>query len=83
MDILKRFFKDHNVKNEALSEYLVSQAIDSNMPESFIEGLGLDENGEFIIPLEATSNRRWIESRLISYVNKTVVDINTHGGAAI
>lgn len=83
MDILKRFFKDHNIKNEALSEYLVSQAVDSNMPESFIEGLGLDQNGEFIIPLEATSNRRWIESRLISYVNKTVVDINTHGGAAI
>lgn len=83
MDILKRFFKDHNVKNEALSEYLVSQAIDSNMPESFTEGLGLDESGEFIIPLEATSNRRWIESRLISYVNKTVVDINTRGGAAI
>ena len=83
LEILKRFFKGRNIKNKALSEYLISQAVDSNMPESFIEGLGLDKDGEFIVPLEATSNRRWVESRLISYVNKTVVDLNTKGGAAI
>ena len=29
------------------------------------------------------SSRNWIESRIISLVNKTVVDINTKGGAAI
>ena len=81
--VFKRFFRDHQINNKALSEYLISQAVDSNMPESFIEGLGLDQNGEFIIPLEATSNRRWVESRLISYIGKTVVDLNTKGGAAI
>lgn len=83
IDVIKRFFKNNNISNKALSDYLMSQAVDSNMPESFIEGLGLDQDGEFLIPLEATSNRRWIESRLISYVNKTVVDLNTRGGAAI
>lgn len=82
-EIYRRFFRKHNINNKALSEYLVSQATNSNMPDSFIEGLQLDADGEFIIPLEANSNRRWIESRLISYVNKTAVDINTKGGAAI
>lgn len=82
-EIYRRFFRKYNINNKALSEYLVSQATNSNMPDSFIEGLQLDADGEFIIPLEANSNRRWIESRLVSYVNKTAVDINTKGGAAI
>ena len=83
-NILKRFFnKDETVNNKALSDYLISQATSSGMSEEFIRGLSLDENGEFITPLAAMSSRQWIESRLSSYINKEVVDINTPGGSAI
>lgn len=83
-NILKRFFdKNGNVNNKALSDYLISQATSSGMSEEFIRGLSLDENGEFITPLAAMSSRQWVESRLISYINKEVVDINTPGGSAI
>lgn len=83
-NIVKRFFnKDKSVNNKALSDYLISQATSSGMSEEFIRGLGLDENGEFITPLAAMSSRQWVESRLSSYINKEVVDVNTPGGSAI
>ena len=82
-NIIKRFFRNHNINNQELSRYLVDQAMNSNMPDSFIDGLGLNENGEFKVPLEACSYRRWIESRLLSYVGKEAVDVNTPGGSAI
>jgi hypothetical protein len=55
----------------------------SGMSDEVIDGFKLDENGEFRIPLAATSSRNWIESRIISYINKLVVDLNTPGGSAI
>jgi hypothetical protein len=33
--------------------------------------------------LAAQSSRQWIESRIISFINKEVVDINTPGGSTI
>ena len=53
------------------------------MSDEVIDGFKLDENGEFRIPLAATSSRNWVESRIISYINKQVVDLNTPGGSAI
>lgn len=83
-EVIHRFFnKQEEINYKELSKYLIDQAMDNNMPQEFIEGLKLNSDGEFIVPLEASSNRNWIASRLISYVNKTVIDINTAGGAAI
>ena len=87
-EIRSRFFsKDENgkwqVDNKKLSEELIREAQTSGMSQEVIYGLGLDENGEFRMPISALSSRNWIESRIISLVNKLCVDITTKGGAAI
>ena len=66
-----------------LAKMLREDAINSNMPSSIIEGLDVDENGDFIIPLSALSNSSWIESRFVSLINKYAIDITTPGGAFI
>lgn len=87
-EIRNKFFsKDEKgtwqVDNKKLSKELVKEAMTSGMSQEVIYGLGLDENGEFRMPISALSSRNWIESRIISLVNKLCVDINTKGGAAI
>lgn len=82
-EVVNRFFYKGSLNNKALSDFLVSQAQSSGMSDEVVDGFRLDEDGNFKIPLAATSSRTWIESRLTSYVNKKVVDLNTPGGAAI
>lgn len=86
-DIHRQFFKKENGKwvidNQKLSNELIKEAKSSGMSEEVINALQLDQNGNFNISVSAMSSRNWIESRIISLVNKTVVDINTKGGAAI
>lgn len=82
-EVIKRFYRNGSIDNRQLSEYLISQAVSSGMSNEVIEGFKLDASGEFKVPLAATSSRRWVESRLISYVNKHVVDLNTPGGSAV
>lgn len=81
--IIKRFFRKGKLNNKALSDYLVSQAVSSGMSDEFVKGLTLDQDGNILVPLAAQSSRQWIESRIISFINKEVVDINTPGGSAI
>ena len=84
VDYLKsKFFKYDKVNNVALSRYLIQQARTSGMSAEFIKGLTLNDKGEFTTSLASLSSRNWVESRLISMVNKEVVDINTDGGSAI
>lgn len=71
------------MNNKALSDYLINQAASSGMSDEFIKGLTLDANGNIMVPLAAQSSRQWIESRIVSFINKEVVDINTPGGSAI
>jgi len=82
-EVIKRFYRNGSIDNRQLSEYLISQAVSSGMSNEVIEGFKLDASGEFKVPLAATSSRRWVESRLISYVNKHAVDLNTPGGSAV
>lgn len=86
-DIHKRFFKKENgkwkVDNEKLSQELIKEAKSSGMSEEIVNALSLNEDGDFNISISALSSRNWIESRIISLINKTVVDINTKGGSAI
>lgn len=87
-EVRSRFFSKNEagkwaLDNKKLSDELVREAKTSGMSQEVIYGLGLDENGEFRMPISALSSRNWIESRIISLVNKLCVDINTKGGAAI
>lgn len=88
-DMHKKFFKWDKasnkwvLSNQKLSEELMNEARSSGLSDEVIAGFELDENGDFKQPISALSSRNWIESRIISLVNKTVIDINTKGGAAI
>lgn len=82
-EVIDKFFKNNVISNKKLSDYLVKQAMTSGVSREVIHALTLDENGEFRVPLAAISNRNWIESRILSFINKEVVDLNTYGGAAI
>jgi hypothetical protein len=53
------------------------------MSAEIIANLTVDENGDIIVPIEAQSIRDWIQTKITSFVNKTVVDVNTPGGSAI
>jgi hypothetical protein len=49
-----------------------------------LSSLEIDKTtGQIKVPLSAQSNRRFVESRIISRVRKTAIDINTPGGSAI
>lgn len=79
-----RFFKlDGTIDNVALSNYLVKEAIGTNMSQEIIDALRLDKRGNFKAPIASLSVRNWIESKIISLINKEVIDVNTPGGSAI
>lgn len=86
-EIRHRFFRRRGnnwvIDNRKLSDELVKEARQSGLSEEVVQCLTLNENGEFNLPVAALSSRNWIESRIISIVNKAAVDINTKGGAAI
>ena len=81
--IKKEFFTNGKVDNRKIVNYLQRQAINSGMSAEIIANLTVDENGNIIVPIEAQSIRDWIQTKITSFVNKAVVDVNTPGGSAI
>jgi hypothetical protein len=53
------------------------------MSAEIVANLTVDDNGDILIPIEAQSIRDWIQTKITSFVNKAVVDVNTPGGSAI
>lgn len=49
----------------------------------FSSNVTLNDRGQINVPLEATPIRKLIQSKINSFVNKRVVNINTPGGSAI
>lgn len=79
-----RFFdKNGRINNKALSNYLIQEAKGTNMSAEITEALALDKKGNFRAPIASLSTRNWIESKIISSINKEVIDVNTPGGSAI
>ena len=58
------------------------KALSSNMNDNVINGLDV-ENGETVAPISGLSDNSWIESGLISMLNKSIVDTNLPGGMFI
>ena len=81
--IRKEFFTNGKVDNRKIVNYLQIQATNSGMSAEIIANLTVDENGNIIVPIEAQSIRDWIQTKITSFVNKAVVDVNTPGGSAI
>lgn len=81
--IKKEFFTNGKVDNRKIVNYIQRQATNSGMSAEIIANLTVDENGNIIVPIEAQSIRDWIQTKITSFVNKAVVDVNTPGGSAI
>lgn len=81
--IKKEFFTNGKVDNRKIVNYLQRQATNSGMSAEIIANLTVDKNGNIIVPIEAQSIRDWIQTKITSFVNKAVVDVNTPGGSAI
>lgn len=81
--IKKEFFTNGKVDNRKIVNYLQRQATNSGMSAEIIANLTVDENGNIVVPIEAQSIRDWIQTKITSFVNKAVVDVNTLGGSAI
>lgn len=64
------------------AEVLKRKAENSNMNDNVINGLTV-ENGETVAPISGLSDNSWIESGLISMLNKAIVDTNLPGGMFI
>lgn len=66
--------------SQFLREELESRDADENLLDG-IEVVEVDGKLDFKIPLEAMSSIDWIESILVSKINKKVIDIQTSGNA--
>lgn len=82
-EIRKEFFTKGHVDNRKIVNYLQRQATNSGMSAEIVANLTVDDNGDILIPIEAQSIRDWIQTKITSFVNKAVVDVNTPGGSAI
>lgn len=82
--IYDEFTDDGTLSTRKLSNFLIRQAKDSGLSRDVISSFEIDEStGQMRVPLSAQSNRRFVESRIISQVGKRAIDINTPGGSAI
>jgi hypothetical protein len=82
--IYDEFTDDGTLSTRKLSNFLIRQAKDSGLSRDVVSSFEIDEStGQMRVPLSAQSNRRFIESRIISQVGKRAIDINTPGGSAI
>lgn len=79
------FDKDGKFDVEKFSQFLIEELETRDADENLINGVQVvtDENGnkKFNVPLEAMSSVDWIQSILVSKINKKITDINIKGNA--
>lgn len=81
--IVDNFFIDGDeekgIDNKKLSKYLKEQLGTRGVSKAVLQSVELDDNGEFSVPLSSVGNASWVESILISKINKDIIDINLPG----
>lgn len=84
------FFEEgtNNIDPEKLSKYLKDQLSSRNANKGLIEAIEVitdpeTGNKKLVCPLAATADASWIESILISTVNRRVIDIITPGSSFV
>lgn len=78
-----KFFTDGKIDNTKLCDYLQSQLSSRNANKCLLEALQINRNGELNCPIAATSDSSWIESILISTINKNIIKIPTPGNSFV
>lgn len=89
-ELQKMFFYDGTttIDPEKLSDYLKSQLSSRNANKGLIEAIQVVKDPQtglkkLMCPLAATSDASWIESILISTINRRVIDIVTPGSSFV
>lgn len=91
-EIYNRFIQDDKLNVEEFSKFLTEQLqtreADKNLIEAIqleysydSEGKKIKGSGRFKQPLAATSGMAFVQSIIVSMINKKVVDVNTDGNA--
>ena len=81
--VKKQFFYKNKPSDKKLSAWLKKQAAKDGMSMEFSSSVTLDDRGEILVPLEANPSRQFVQSKINSFVNKRIININTPGGSAI
>ena len=83
--IEKEFFTDGELDLEKFSSFLEEELERRDADANMLDGIEVieDEDGtqHFKVPLEAMSSIDWIQSIIVSKINKEVCDINVKGNA--
>lgn len=75
---------DLTVDKALLYKFLVDEANKSDMPDDVTSMLeSFDENDLDSVSLQALFDNAWVESKIVSYVMKETIDIETPGGMFI
>lgn len=77
------FDEDGSVNITKLAKTLQDDARDSDANDNVLSGLQTEDGGDLILPLDALSDNKWLESRFTSMIAKNVIDVNMPGGAFI
>lgn len=81
--VINEFYTNGKIDNRKVVDYLQRQAINSGMSAEIVSNLTVDSKGNIVVPIEAQSIRGWIQTKITSFTNKSVIDVNTPGGSAI
>lgn len=74
--------EDGTFNQDAFSKMLYEELADRDADINMLDGVSIVD-GKLNVPLSALSSNNWLESILISKINKTVIDVNLPGGAFI
>ena len=75
---------DGKVSEEKLAKMLMEDLETQDADNNILDGVTFNpETGRMSLSLSAISNNSWLESRIISMINKEVIDVNLPGGAFI
>lgn len=72
-----------NIDYKKLSNYLISELSSRDADKGLLKALQFGKDGKIQCPLSATTSSKWIESILISTINKKIIDILTPGNSFV
>ena len=81
-EIKELVFDGDAVDIDKLVKLIADDARESGANDNIMSALRV-ENGKLIIPLDALSDNKWLESRFLAMLDKAIVDVNLPGGAFI
>ena len=79
-ELEEKFFKDGKLDVEAFSAILKEELSSRGATKELLDGCDIVD-GELALTLDAMSGMNWIQSILVSMVNKKTIDINLPGSA--